>query len=1254
MLGLAAQEHRRAIRLAQPRPVRDRLRRIVRVLLTTIALAIGLNGLSMASAHALPFFDDLQDNMAATVVNMCGPNDVPNQATYTNIDTMAGLNQAEPHDGYRSTILPDFSKDEGGTQGGNGMDRLERVYGDQGEVIAKPTYERYGFSSLQWHQYGYDCFSPTLMMGPLANTGLMAMVNVPTMIAMAILNFVMSTALWEGFATLMQPFIGAMYEIFNPWIYFIVPLGVGITWLGSRGSLQATLKATGWGVMIMAVYMLMGSSTSPIVKHSTNFVTEVAGTAACKIDDAANGNFVPDLRPDPPPENATSIEVRGPKCDTDDPIKAVQQALWFGIPYQTWHLGQVGEHQAQLDDAAYQAGEVGWGPALLNGQYVGVDENGNVDKTGQNVIQHTDRWNRSNYSPDSETGKGHRWTTNNAWVDVPYLANIKIMCNDLGGLDDERSTEPSETTRWMYSGNDGTGNFCDAAGAGTSTMVPHIQGDAYNKQFLVALSGMIGAGAVALTIVVSSIYLGFQKMMFFFLLFMAPIVFLVSSIGDRKRRPFLIRYAEVVGSNLLKQIAAVCIVLFVSYAMASLFDSATFSAIPWVMKPYVALLFFVALAFLAFPLKSMIQGAIKGDTSVVDKQATAPQHAMKTGAKVAAVTGVVAATGGIAAAAGASGAGATALAGAGGKGAALGKAGSMLGQAGRVMGIGSKTGRAMRASGQLLKAGQGVMHARDSAIGRKIGTARAAATLLQENPERYRGKREDGTLGDLLPGAQERALQDAQSAAERGQRVQRAKSAHDTFMKDFAAGWRGPTPRDSMPTPSPKPAPGPDQRPLPPGGDTRQLVPGRGPDPSGSGDSPTPAPAPSGSHQDGRSGSAPGTPGNKAPAATGTQSPINPGSPASPSGDGEAQASTPAIAHERFAEKAKENLNGPVFAKEMEYSVSTVRSGDDVLSNAGLSKEQVMANPTLLLTSDAYEGGATTKMDPFHPSTAALNELRFVSSSGDEDSIQAAVAKAVDSISEHGVPSQVNGVNSIGDRAERFDPVQLVGAMPQLSENMTWQDRADAAYTMMAAQVALPADTPSEVRESVELLTTQLARPGVPLGDVAEHEADAIEAVSWWQNGRMADIEEAVEARGSLGAPAAEVEETLPHRERGIESTPAMVADPSGLAPVEQAGASPEDLRTAVADGLREHDASDVGSAPGQDEAPLSTEPVPPQGSESASDPSSGPNFTPPPAEYVDNDPVDAVEDSEALIWPGEDRKKRSGFFDDDEEEHDE
>lgn len=1139
MLGLAARANRRDQRRTRPRS--QRVARIARLVLAVVALAIGLSGFSMSSAQAWPW-DDMKDNITATIFNMCGPNDVPAQATYTNIDTMAGLNSEAPRDGYRSTIKPNFKKDESGGQGGNGMERLQRVYGDKGDVIAKPTYERYGFSALTWNNYGYDCFSPTLMMGPLADMGLISMVHVPMMIAMAFLNFVMNDALYTVFASMMQPFIGAMYEIFNPWIYVIVPIGVGITWLTSKGSLQATLKSTGWGVLILSVYLLMGSSTSKVVSWATNIVTEVSGSAACKMNAAANGG------------NADNGE-----CDTDEPIKAVQQALWYGIPYQTWHLGQVGEQQAALDAEAEEKGEVGWGPALLNGQYVGVDEDGNVDEAGKDVITASNAWNQATYSPEGEDSKNEKWGKGNSWDKIPYLANVKIMCDDRDTGDSDPGADDNAQRRWMYSGAVGTSS-CDSAGAGTEAMVPYVQGDEYNKQMLVAMSGMVGVGAVALTIVGSAVYLGFQKMMFFFLLFLAPVVLLVSAIGDRKRRPFAIRYAEIIGANLLKQIAAVCIVLFVSYSMASLFGSDTFGAIPWIMKPYAALLFFVALAFLAFPLKSMIQGAIKGDTSVIDKQATAPQRVAKNTAKVSAVGTAALATGGIglAAVGGVSGI-APAVAAAGGKGAMMGKVGSGLGQAGRIMGVGTKTGRAMRGAGQLLKAGQGVMESKDTNRGWKKGQEAAANKMIQENPSLYHEVKEDGSLGNLIPGAHQKALKNAQSTAERGVRTKRANDSQDDFMRKFFAGWGGPEaqrqPEEQTPEDKPDPRPEPQPQPLPPGTGSRGAL--------SSGGSPGGNSRP----QDG-----PGGPQGD-PAPTGTPH----------SGGGSEGTGVPGYEH--FAEKARDNLGGPAFAKEMDYSVNNVRSGDDVLTSTGLSKDDVTKDPTVLLSGSAYNGGSTVAMDPFHGATPAMNDLRFASGSGDENAIQKAVEKAVDAISQHGVPNQIDGVSSIGARAENFDAVQLVGAMPLLSENASWQERAEAAHTMQAAQVAMPTDFAT--REAVQEFTAALSSPGVDPAALASMKETIIADIAW----TMPDIAEA--AWSASPPPVPEATHTDPPQ---TPYAPEQEAAPSSHTETERGAPSP----------------------------PL-----------------------------VDDDPVDAVDDSEALVYrPGRDRrkKKRSGFFSDPDE----
>ncbi|GAA3288196.1 hypothetical protein [Nesterenkonia halobia] len=1070
MLELKARECRRARVRDNPRTAR----KAVRLVLATLALAIGLSGFSLSSAQAFPW-DDMQESITATITNMCGPNDVPTPSTYTGVDTLAGLNAASGDSvAVRSTIMPVFSQDADGTAGGNGMDRLQDIYGPYGEVIAHPTYERYGFSALSWHQYGYDCFSPSLMMGPLADMGLTVLVHVPMMISMAILNLAMDNQIYDAFATMMQPFIGAMYQLFNPWIYMIVPVGVLIAWLASRGSIQATLKAAGWGVFILAVFLLMGSSTTTIVSKATNIVTEVSGTAACKLNAAAGD------------------DTSGGECSTTDPIKSVNQALWYGIPYQTWHLGQVGERQAELDSEARENGEVGWGPAILNGQYVGVNIDGEIDEQGRKVISNIETWNQANYTPDSDTGKMAMWAEDETWEDVPYLANVKLMCNDVGGTADEER-EPSKKTRWMYSGNDGTNNYCDTATAGTTEMVSYIQGDEFNQQFLTALAGMVGVGAVSLTVIVASMYLGVQKMLFFFLLFLAPMVLLVSALGDRKRRPFAIRFAELIGANLLKQIAAVCIVLFVAHAMASLFGSSAFSSVPWIMKPYVAVLFFIALALLAFPLKNLVKGAVQGDTSPLDKQANAPVRAAKNTVKGAAIVGAAAASGGAAIGAGG---GAAVLAGAGGKAAMAGKAGVALTQAGKALGHGSKAGRALRAGGGLLRTSEAVKGARDSAAGKRAATLQAAQSLLTgAGSDKYRDQN-----GELLPEAPTMAQLDAQRLAQAGQADNKATTAQEAFLNSFFQGYRaendgahhrddpnGPiaqraaraqhalnrrqaradansldaTVQTDVPDPDVGPGPtygpgaGPDTGPGSGAKSDRDAGPGHDPSSGPDGGHPpgplvTPDPHSSPSPATGESGRASDTTGERIDAG---------------------------LVRQWYQDRAKENLNGPSFAREMEYNINTVRSEADVLSEAGISQEQVTSDPTLLLSGEAYDGGSTVQMDPFHPVTGAMNQLRFAASSGDEDAMEKAVDQASEAVAQHGVPSQISEISSVGERAEKFESIQLVGAMPDLDEMSTWQDRAEAAHTMMAAQVDMPEDYPA--REAVQDYTAALSTPGV-------------------------------------------------------------------------------------------------------------------------------------------------------------------------------
>lgn len=1030
---------------------------------TAVALLFAVSSLvfSAAPAHAWPW-DDLKENLTSTIVNFCKPNNVPLPATAEGFDTALGLNPGSEE--ARVTVVPDFTSNDDGAAAGNGSDRLRDAYaGVEGaDLVANPTYERYGFTSLRWVTYGKNCFDVESSLGAGANILFDFGVKWPIMMSMSLLDLALNDTMYEAFATMIQPFTKAMYDIFNPWIYFAVPLGVFIAWVISRGSLQKTAQAGAWGAFVLALFLLMSNSTSSIVSSAANLVTGVSGTAACKMADAANGA-------------ATD-------CSADSTTASIKQALWYGVPYQTWLLGQVDAGQAQKDRAAQAAGEVGWGPAMLNANYVGSTENGEPDVAGAQVLAATERWNQADYST-GDNSKVVEWTRESAWAASPFLANVKIMCNDTAALGEE-SREMGPDNRWMYSGGtteDGENFHCDAAGAGTTNLVENVNGGSAVERVFVAASGAVSAFPVVLAVGGAAIYLAFQKVMFFFLLFMGAPIILVSAFGDRKRRSFLVRYAELLGANLLKQVVGVCVVLFVSHSFGSLLNPAGPFDIPWMLRPYLAVVLFLALAFLAFPLRGLARAAVSGDTSAVDKLATAPQRGVKNAAKVAAAAGVVVATGGAGAAL--LGAGGSAAAMAGG----LGKAGVVAGQAGRLLGTGSKVGKALRSGGKLMNMGSSVLNAQATKSGKADAVNAAARSLVGDQSNEWRDSR--GNLregaearaferalatkprdvngnvgardrkaaqleaqemvkdrstkylnadGSLRPDAQKLATRDAKAMQVSGQTQSRAQAVQDAQMAQFFTGYKATTGRFHQDDPT----------------------------------SPENQLAAKVEREHEREGL-------KRAAIGGT-----------PSYE-QARAS--------YGAQARGNLSGPAFARDAEYAHQGSIPGDEVLSAAQLAKEQVLANPAVLVAGEAYGGGSTTAMDPFHPATSALNTLRFAAVGGGEPDIERAIARAVDAIQSAGVPNQVSDVHSINARAASFEPIQIVGAMPTLTADTTWSERADAAHTMIAASVAMPEGF--EQRDVVREYTAALANPAVDIAVVEQLKIAVVDAIAVAQPG---------------------------------------------------------------------------------------------------------------------------------------------------------
>lgn len=175
--------------------------------------------------------------------------------------------------------------------------------------------------------------------------------------------------------------------------------------------------------------------------------------------------------------------------------------------------------------------------------------------------------------------------------------------------------------------------------------------------------------------------------------------------------------------------------------------------------------------------------------------------------------------------------------------------------------------------------------------------------------------------------------------------------------------------------------------------------------------------------------------------------------------------------------RAGQNLRIEPELREYEYEVETMRTGEEVLADAGLTLDDVHIEPRHLVRSGAYEHGDPLRIDPFHRATSRLHWLRFADHTGNPDSIHAAIIHASKALREYGVPSEVEDVYAIDHRAEEFQRVDVLAVMPVLTEDTPWLDRLEGVQHMLGAFVATPGDHPA--RKAVREYTWHLATPSV-------------------------------------------------------------------------------------------------------------------------------------------------------------------------------
>lgn len=187
-------------------------------------------------------------------------------------------------------------------------------------------------------------------------------------------------------------------------------------------------------------------------------------------------------------------------------------------------------------------------------------------------------------------------------------------------------------------------------------------------------------------------------------------------------------------------------------------------------------------------------------------------------------------------------------------------------------------------------------------------------------------------------------------------------------------------------------------------------------------------------------------------------------------------------------EKALTTLQTPINEVELHYEVEVVRSEQEVLDCEGLTLEEAVEQPWLLLSGDAYAGGSTMAVDPFHPTARPLIEMRFAAhisvESKRREPMRAAVDRTEGFLRGTGVPQEVGRVSAIGRCAQAFEALDVVALMPKLtpplhywSQPLTWAERAEATYLLLGALANMPGDHPA--RPAVDDYVWLLANPMV-------------------------------------------------------------------------------------------------------------------------------------------------------------------------------
>ena len=648
----AAQARKREARAKTP------FRRALRAVLMGVAavfLGIALvGGTAATSAQAITWPWEKADEVASGVFNWCNPINTPAPKNTAGPDAiLLGLNKNQQGAIQQGAVVKPSTIDSPlngiGQLRGNFADSANK---DQLTQISKQGYSDYGLQTLKWTNYGSSCMSEGFAMTGIANLLLQFLVVIPASMAMAVVSFAMNNVLYDVFSAMISPFLQIFAKLLTPWVTLIVVMiGIPLAWIKGKGSLTKLLSATAWVAFMVSIFFYVSGNSVNVTRFMNNAVTNLTGFAACAMiansDDATGFKNVASsgggggCAASFTPQNAISGQQSNLQLRESD---GTTQAIWYSLPYTVWSMGQVGPEQAEKDRIDESAGKISWSAAILNGLYVPGGENADASR----IVAARSLWNSGSYSTNEDADSGSKvsfWSTPKEaddWAkagfdhpakEIPFLTVVKALCADKSTSSGSGAGANGSTNNFMIGGT------CDAPTAGTANIVETFQGNAYEQRLSAAISG----GIVALMILVLlgwvSVYLIFQKFAFYFLMMFAPIFLAIGAFPDEKRGAFAKKFGEQFVANIIKQVVAVVLLIFVARSLSIVLSAA---AIPWLLKPVAIMAFYLALVLFAIPTFHVMKKAARGEADVVDKTARLPATAVKTAAVVAGVAATAA------------------------------------------------------------------------------------------------------------------------------------------------------------------------------------------------------------------------------------------------------------------------------------------------------------------------------------------------------------------------------------------------------------------------------------------------------------------------------------------------------------------------------------------------------------------------------------------------------------------------------------